>query len=247
MRTFRADLHIHSCMSPCSELDMTPSAIVRTAVEAGLDIIAIADHNSSEHIGVTTAIARDSGLTVIPAMEISTMEEAHILALFGDLDSCLAVQGRIYDHLQMVPGYTHDETSQPVVNEKNEILYFNPRPLINATDLPASAVVDLIHNKDGLAIASHIDRETFSIVSQLGFIPDSVSFDAVELSWRIRSEEQASAILPSPDLTAVSFSDAHHVQDIGRRTTEFNIEIPSLEEIALAIKAQSGRSVQIRF
>lgn len=232
-------------MSPCSELDMTPSTIIDEAILRGINIIAVADHNSAEHVAVTARLARRHDLIALPAMEISSSEEAHILALFESVDSCMDLQKIVYDNLPDVPGYSHDETSQPVVNENDEVLFFNHHPLINATSLTLASVVDLIHRHKGIAIASHIDRETFSIISQLGFIPDDLALDGVELSWRIRSSQQAHGLVPQQKYPVVSFSDAHHVQDIGRRVTEFSMHEPTFRELVLCLEGAEGRSARI--
>lgn len=226
---------------------MTPVKIVSRAAELGLDIIAIADHNSAEHVEVARKIASPFGLTVIPAMEICSSEEVHILALFEHPAPCKEVQEVIYSRIPAIPSYKHDETSQPVVNELDEILFFNPYPLINAVEMPLATLVDLIHGKNGLVIASHIDRESFSIISQLGFIPDDLALDALEVSYRVQSYREAADRLPLHPYQAVSFSDSHQVTDIGRRITEFSMERPSLEEIRLSLRGEGGRGFRILF
>jgi len=226
---------------------MTPSAIVLQARQKSLDIIAVADHNSAEHVVVTAMIAQQHGLFAIPAMEIASSEEAHVLALFESAESCLDLQRVIYEHLPDIPGYAHDETSQPVVNENDEVLFFNHRPLINATSLTLASLVDLIHRHNGLAIASHVDRETFSIISQLGFIPDDLALDGVELSWRIRSSQQAYDLVHQQKYPVVSFSDAHHVQDIGRRVTVFTMEEPTFDEIVKCLRTEQGRKAEVLY
>jgi PHP family Zn ribbon phosphoesterase len=134
-----------------------------------------------------------------------------------------------------------------VVNEKNEILFFNRLPLINATSLSLSSLVDLIHENNGLAVASHIDRESFSVISQLGFIPDGLPLDAVEISFRITSEERTQSLLPANRYAVVSFSDSHHVKDIGRRITEFTLEEPTVEEISLCFRGRGQRNISILY
>jgi len=247
LRTYRADLHIHSCLSPCADLEMTPARIVREAAGRRLDIIAVSDHNSAENVEVTMALGIRYGLTVIPAIEITSSEEIHVLALFHDIESCLDAQTSVHSAVASSPIYSHDETAQPVVNERDEILYFNPRPLINATDMSLEQVVKFIHDRQGLAVACHVDRESFSVISQLGFFPDGVAFDAAEVSWRVESQGSAASALQGRKLPLVSFSDAHHPADIGRRVTEFRMESPTAGEMARAVRGEEGRSVSICF
>ncbi|MEE9523590.1 MAG: PHP domain-containing protein [Thermodesulfovibrionales bacterium] len=247
LKNYKADLHIHSCLSPCAELDMTPSKIVIKALDAGLDIIAISDHNSAENVEVAIEIAQEHNITVLPAMEITTSEEVHLLALFGNLDDCLNVQKEVHRSIFRVPLYKHDETSQPVVNKKDEILSFNPLPLINATDIPLALIVDLIHNNNGLAVACHIDREAFSIISQLGFIPSGLPLDAVEVSYHVSSDEEAKNFLTGQYYSIASFSDAHYLPDIGRRTTEFYLENPTIHEISMSLRSEGERKLFVLY
>jgi len=226
---------------------MTPVRLIRRAQAMGIDIIAISDHNSAEHVEVAGQIASRHGITVLPAMEICSAEEVHILALFGDAASCRDVQEAVYARIPVIPSYRHDETSQPVVNEDDEILFFNTYPLINATEIPVASLIELIHHKGGLAIASHIDRESFSIISQLGFIPDDLPLDAVEVSSRVSSEEEARRLLPGVRYPIVSFSDAHHIEDVGRRVTEFRMERPTIDEIRLSLEGNGERGYAILF
>ncbi len=245
LKKYKADLHIHSCLSPCAELDMTPSNIVKQALHKKLDIIAISDHNSAENVGVTMKIAREHNITVMPAMEITTSEEVHLLALFGTLEDCVTVQKEVQRSISRIPFYKHDETSQPVVNEKDEVLSFNPLPLINATDIPLASMIDMIHSNNGLAIACHIDKEAFSIISQLGFIPPGLPLDAVEVSFRIRSDEEVKRLFIGESYPALSFSDAHHLSDIGRRVTNLIIKEPTIQEITMCLVEKDGRKAEI--
>ena len=185
LKQFRADLHIHTCLSPCAELDMTPSAIVRHAVIKGIDIIAITDHNSTENIAATQRAAENTTVTVLAGMEICSSEEAHILALFDSFENVIKLQNIVYSKL--LPGENDERRfgDQVVVNEKDEVLDFNKRLLIVETSLYAQEILMLIHFWGGLAVASHVDRDAFSIISQLGFIPDDLQFDALEMSSNI--------------------------------------------------------------
>jgi PHP family Zn ribbon phosphoesterase len=129
------------------------------------------------------------------------------------------------------------------VNEKDEVMGFNPRLLIAATNLTVQRVLELVRSLGGIAIASHVDREAFSVLSQLGFIPEDLRFDALEFSPRMRRRD-AEATFPELKLFPwVSFSDAHYVKDIGRRTTAFTMREPSLDEMRQAFSCVDGRSL----
>lgn len=244
LKGFKADLHIHTCLSPCSELEITPSAIVRTASDKGLDIIAITDHNSAENVMAARKCAQHTGITVFAGMEITSSEEVHILALFEDIESILKLQEHIYMHLMPAGNDPGKFGDQIVVNERDEVTDFNTRLLISATSLTARAIITTIHTFGGLSIASHIDREAFGVISQLGFIPDDLLFDALEISARTSRDQAEQLFKMYSSFAWISSSDAHRLNDIGKRTTDFFIQEPSLQEIQLALHNVDGRKIE---
>jgi PHP family Zn ribbon phosphoesterase len=176
-------------------------------------------------------------------MEVTSSEEVHILALFELPDQAAALQEIVQSNL---PSGENDERlygHQIVVNENNEVMGFNRRLLIAATSLGAFEIVSRIRSLGGVSIASHVDREAFSVLSQLGFIPDDLRFDAIELSPRAHRAEAASAFHDLKEFPWVSFSDAHHIKDIGRRTTTFTVREPTFQEIRKALNRADGRDL----
>ncbi len=242
MRAFKADLHIHSCLSPCGELDMSPRAIVEKSVEKGLDLISVCDHNSAENVAAVMRAGRQSGIAVLAGMEISSREEVHSLAFFDTEEQILRLQDLIYAHMK---GSNRPELfgDQVVANEYDEVEGFNDRLLIGAVQLGLDEIVETVHRLGGISIASHVDRPSFSVMSQLGFFPDDICLDAVEIS-RHTSVGKAMATIPGIEkFTIVSFSDAHFPQDIGCAHTSFLLEAPAVEEIKLALGSKEGRKV----
>jgi PHP family Zn ribbon phosphoesterase len=239
---FVADLHIHTCLSPCAELSMTPRDIVEKVASLGINIIAICDHNSAENVSVTRDVARKKGIQVVAGMEINSSEEVHVLGLFGNLEDVSKMQEIIYDNL---PGENDEDTfgMQVVVNETDEVLGFNKRLLIGATSLSVNRVVDLIHSFNGLAVASHIDRDGYGIIGQLGFIPQELEFDALEISRRTRPDEARIKFASYQYLPWISSSDAHRLEDIGKRTTSLFMHHSTFEELRLALRGAGGRKV----
>jgi len=240
---FRADLHIHTCLSPCSELSMTPGRIVARAAALGISIMAVCDHNTVEQVEVTSTIAKKKGIRVIAGIEINTSEEVHILGLFGKLTDAFRMQAIVYEHLQSGENNKEAFGPQVLVNENEEVLGFNKRLLIGATDLSVNRIVELIHGFNGLAIASHIDREGFGIIGQLGFIPQGVEFDALEISYRADREEAHTRFRLYRHIPWITSSDAHRLEDIGRSTTGFVMEHSTFDELRLALKGAEGRKV----
>lgn len=238
MKRLKADLHIHTCLSACAEIDMTPRRIIDKALEKGLDIIALSDHNSAENVSIAAELARDKGIMVLPAMEITSIEEAHVLAIFETVDKALAMQEKVYAQL---PDGVHDEDLlgyQLVVNEADEILNFSKKMCFSATGLSVKDLVDAIHALGGFAVASHIDREYFSVISQLGFIPDDVEFDALEISCNTGHEKAKMLFGDYASIPWIISSDAHDLNSIGKSHTVFVLEGPSFKEIALALRGE---------
>jgi PHP family Zn ribbon phosphoesterase len=242
LKIYNCDLHIHTCLSPCAELDMHPKALVHRALERELDMIAICDHNASANVPYVIAAATGQNLKVIPAMEITTSEEVHLLALFESLSGLMKLQAVIDQHLFG----KNDEKRfgvQAIVNELGEVEGLNNQLLIGATDLSIDTLIDTIHQLEGLAIPAHIDRESFSVLSQLGFIDDSTHFDALEIS-KLTGIQQGrirySDLGQYPFLTS---SDAHFIKDIGTSTTKILLEEPTFVELKMALQKQNGRHI----
>jgi predicted metal-dependent phosphoesterase TrpH len=242
LRRFKADLHIHSCLSPCCDLDMSPRAIVERSLERELDLIALCDHNSAENVGAAMRAGAKRGLQVLPGLEISSQEEVHTLAIFDDEAQALRMQTLVYAHLK---GTNRPELfgDQVVANEFDEVEGFNDRRLIGAAQLGLHEVVKAVHRLGGISIASHVDRPSFSVLSQLGFIPDDLELDGVEVSPRTDVRSARTAIPGIGSRTVVAFSDAHFLTDIAGATTLFHLEAPTVDELRLALASQAGRGV----
>ncbi len=241
-KRFRADLHIHTCLSPCGDLSMAPGVIVEEALKKGLDAIGICDHNAAENVPAVRKAAEKKKIAVLGGMEITSREEVHILALFDDDEKLFELQEKVYENL---PGLNDEKAfgEQVIVNENNKVTGLNTRLLIGATNLPLDRVVETIRSLSGLAIAAHVDRESFGIIGQLGFIPEGLPLDALELSGKILPDE-ARAVLPEVSgFPLVTFSDAHYPEDIGKRSTSFRVAELQVEEIREALLGREGRRV----
>lgn len=237
-----ADLHVHTCLSPCGDLSMSPRDIVETARSKGIDMIAICDHNTCENIEAVTRAAWGRSLKVLPGMEVTSEEEVHIVALFENLADVLALQSVIYAHLH---GENDEKVFglQVVVNEFSEVLGFNKKLLIGATDLSIEEVVNAIHRFNGLAIAAHVDREGFGIIGQVGFIPQDVQLDALEISSQMTIEEAKKEFYAYSHYPFISSSDAHFLEHIGQSTTRFLLQNLSLAELKKALRGDDGRTI----
>ncbi len=242
LKEFRLDLHIHTCLSPCADLTMIPGEIIKKAKEKGLDGIGICDHNSAENIIAVKKAGERRGLQVLGGVEITSSEEVHILAFFSDDNALLEMQDIIYKNLS---GENNESFfgEQLVADEYDRIIDLNNRLLIGSTRLTVDEIVRSIHRLGGVAVASHIDRESFSIIGQLGFIPEGLCLEALELSPNYDSSKLEN--YKSYGLQLVTFSDAHFLTDIGKSYTNFFLESFSFSEILKAFRGIEGRKAVI--
>lgn len=239
LRRFRADFHIHTCLSPCAELDLYPRRIVERAREAGLDMIAVTDHNAAANAGAVIRAAAGTGLTVFPGLEISSEEDVHILGVFETMEAMGPLLEAVSGLGAAAGSATDFSQDQVLVDEHDEVTGFHPAFLSGSVPLPVFEIVELIRAGSGLAIAAHFDRPAFGLVSQLGFVPPGLRLDALETF----GQTPAAGEMRASPLPRLAFSDAHAAREIGRRSTDFWLAAPSLAEIRLALAGQAGRRI----
>lgn len=222
---------------------MTPQSIVRVCQENKVDMIAICDHNSAENVKSVQRAAEGTGLSVLAGMEITTEEEVHLLAIFDDEAHVTQLQTIIYEHL--LPGENDEDLfgMQVVANERDEVESIVNKLLIGGTTLSLEEAVEKIHELGGLAVPSHIDRESFSLVAQLGMIPEDLPVDALEVSALTDVEDVRHRIPGAGQFCLITSSDAHRLDEIGRVMTTFHVAEATLEEIQKALKRIDGRSI----
>ncbi len=258
MMRILADMHVHTVLSPCASRDMLPPAIVREAARKGLAMIAVCDHNSAGNVQAVMAAARQAAaaggaapLAVIAGMEITTAEEAHVLGLFPDPSAASAAAGEVLAGLPpwraLSPrGSTAAARSpeQDLVDAAGAVVGVEQRMLSAASRFTLSETVDLIHRHGGLAVAAHMDRRSFSVVSQLGFLPPGVPFDGLEISAAGVARGRAAGFVQH-GLPLVSSSDSHFLDDIGVSATALEVGGPGFAELALALAGRQGRGCTI--
>jgi PHP family Zn ribbon phosphoesterase len=236
MKFFRADLHIHTVLSPCGDLEMSPVNIVSEAAIKGLDIIGITDHNTTRHCGLITKLAAERGIFVMQGAEVTTKEEVHCLAFFENTDALEKFQEFLDSSLTEVMNDPVIFGYQVQVDEDENVVYEEKRLLINAISKSFEETEAYIHSLNGLFIPAHLNRQKNSIYSQLGLLPDKLNADAVEIS-RATTSEQFIAVHPEvKNFTVLRNSDAHYPDDIGTAFTLFYIEEATFNEIKQALK-----------
>lgn len=226
------DFHIHSALSPCADNDMTPCNIVNMARLKGLDAIAVTDHNSIKNAGAVMQAGKEAGILVIPGMEIETKEEVHVLSLFPSLKAAEQVWQSVAANMPEISNRHEIFGKQLVMDEKDNVTAEEGALLVTASSLSINEVFSLVKGAGGAAIPAHVDREAYSVLSNLGFIPDEINASAIEVSKRV---SDLSRYLDScPELKkykVVSNSDAHFLGDISERKNFIDIFDNKPEEI----------------
>lgn len=236
MRLIKIDMHIHTCLSPCADLSISPKRIVERAYQKGLNMIFITDHNSIENAEAAMKSSKKyKDLKVYPGMEITSKEEVHTLALFENLDDAYKTQNYIYNYLPDTDN-EQEYKEQIIANENDEVEGFLKKSLFNAVDISVDGVVSLIHKNNGLAIAAHIDRESFSVIGQLGFIPEELQYDALEVSPNMSLEEAKEAYREyNSRFRFIKGSDSHFLESIGSTYTELYIKGNSFKSLSSSL------------
>ena len=243
LNKYKADLHNHSVLSPCGDLDMSPSRIIAEAKSKRIDIIGISDHNSTLHCKLMVELGKEEGIFVLPGVEVNTREEIHCLAFFENLELVKEFQDFLNDHLPQIQNVSSMFGEQLIVDRNENIIYEQEYLLVSALDADIYTVSDKVKSLGGLFIPAHIDRPYNSIISQLGFIPDDLKIDALEISPRYLVSVYRQHHPEFNNVTLITNSDAHQPEAMGRATSIFEIKEPSFAEITLALKGLEGRKI----
>ncbi len=230
----KADLHIHTVLSPCGDLEMSPSAIVERAVELGLNIIGIVDHNSTLNANVARKIGEEKNVFVMMGAEVTTREEVHCLCFMPNELVLDEFQHFIDSKLVYYPNDVTKFGLQLVVDSFENILDEIPHLLINALDCSITELQQKVYELNGIFIPAHVDRSSYSISSQLGFVPEDLKFDLLELSSFAEKNNFFDKFPWFVDYKYIKCSDAHFLCDIAKVYTEMELEDASFESIRKA-------------
>ncbi len=243
LRPFRLDLHLHSVLSPCAELEMGAAEIAARAREIGLDGLALTDHNGSANVPALRR-ACVGGPAVFAGAEVQTEEDIHVVSLFPDDEAALAFQGWLWERLPSTPNDPAVFGYQRVGDEGGGILDQIEPLLVQGVAAGIDEVLREIRSRGGLSILAHVDRPSFSYTAVLGPVPPDVGADGVEFSWRAPEEELRAFRRRLPHLPLLRSSDAHRLDDMrADRTSLFLLESPCFEELRLALRGEGGRRI----
>lgn len=238
MTELRYDLHIHTCLSPCADEEMTPNNIVNLALLLGLDVIGVTDHNTARNGPAVWRVGREKGLLVLPGMELETAEEVHVVCLFPEPEAALEFEGELSRYFRPLKNRPELFGRQIVMDWQDNPIAEEERLLLGATRLGIDRAAELAVRFGGTAFPAHIDRPAGGILSQLGFIPTEMGFSAVELSasadvarWReSRPELEKFRVLCN--------SDAHTLCDISMMKSTIQTQARAAEAVIAALNAR---------
>ncbi|MDR2006169.1 MAG: PHP domain-containing protein [Acidaminococcales bacterium] len=240
-----ADLHIHTLLSPCAAVEMTPRHIVLKAAAHGVNLIAITDHNVSANVLPAVRLGQEHGVAVWPGMEVETREGGHMVVLFDSLRKMLAFQKLLDENMSGLKNNPERFGGQFVVDENDRFVREEERLLLAAVNLDAGALAAYAARLGGVCVASHIDRPAYSLLTYFGFIPPGLGLAAVELSGaglRAGGEQKYAAL--TGGLPCITNSDAHVMDDfLGGPKNHIYMKEPVIGEFKLALAAAGGRMV----
>lgn len=245
MKSYRAELHSHTVLSPCAEVEMIPPLIVQTAIERGINLLAVTDHNASANVQAVQQAAQGAGLMVLPGMELQTREEVHLLCLFDTLDQLAGWQASVDKHLPPLENNIDHFGEQFVVDETGEFIRREPRLLLTSADISLEEAVSGVNAIGGMAIPAHVDRRANGLLEILGFVPEDAAVSALEISRHLTVDM---APLRYPQIRGyplIRDGDAHRLNEF-LGVNEFWVERPTITELKMALRRENGREHRLR-
>ena len=224
------DFHLHSCLSPCGDEDMTPNNIVGMAKLLGLDVIALTDHNSCKNCEAIMRVGAREGLCVVPGMELSTSEDIHVVCLFPALESALAFSDYVADHTAHIPNRPNIYGRQFIMNDADEVTGEEENLLIMATNISADEAFEKVRAHGGFAYPAHIDRDSYSITAVLGDLTPECNHGFAEISFDA-NEAQLRELYSLEGVELICSSDAHYLENM--KDAQNTLELPELSPKAV--------------
>lgn len=244
MKTYLAELHVHTVLSPCAGVEMIPPLIVREALRHNINLIAITDHNASENASAVIQAAEGQDLTVLPGMELQTIEEVHVLCLFDTLEQLEKLQNLVDHSLPEIPNNIEFFGEQFIVDETGEFITRKQQLLITSTSLSIEQAFQAVDELGGLFIPAHVNRQAFGLLYHLGFVPPDLPLEALEISRHISRRDAVETYPQIKDYPLIQSGDVHYLQDF-LGVNQFLLQKPTISEIKMALKQEKGRYLTI--
>ena len=245
MRCLRADLHIHSVLSPCGGLEMSPQALLARARELGLDWLAITDHNSMANCSAYEKVIRKGGLAFSWGVEVQTSEEIHVLVYFDDSSAALSFDHELYKSLLPIENDADFFGDQVIIDENEDIIRMEKRALAGSSQWDLSELWTQAQAYAGFVVPAHVDASVNSIISQLGFMPESPVFEAFGITAKCDSARWMQKQPYFVNKTMIRASDAHYLSDLGVGYSMVHVTEPTIRELRLAALRQDERRIDI--
>lgn len=236
------DLHIHSCLSPCGDDDMTPANIVGMSMIKGLDVIAVTDHNSCKNCPAVMAAAEEYGILAIPGMEINTSEEVHAVCLFEELKAAMEFDAYVYEKLMPFPNNEKIFGRQLIYDNSDQICGKVENLLINAVDISFDQLWALVRGYGGVMFPAHVDKTANSLISNLGFIPPDSQFRTAEVKDLKKLHKLQKEHPYLQQCKIISNSDAHYLEHINEPELTLHVAEKSVKAILESLLAPVGFS-----
>jgi len=208
------DFHIHSCLSPCGDDDMTPNNLVNMAALSGCEVIAITDHNTCKNAPAVMKAGEGVGLLVVPGMELCTAEEAHVVCLFETLEGAMEFDSYIYNNMPHIPNKAEIFGEQRLMNEEDELLGLEENLLLVSSFVGANEAAALAAEYGGVAFPAHVNRDSYSVIASLGSIPAEAGFTTAEVT---RDCDLDKLKQQNPELNGMRIlrdSDSHYLETL---------------------------------
>ncbi len=231
------DFHIHSCLSPCGDNDMTPNNIVNMALLSGLSAIAITDHNTCRNCVAAAKVAADAGLTFLAGMELCTIEEAHVVCLFPTVEAALAFEETVAKTLPPLPNRPDIFGEQLICDKGDNVIEHYAPLLATATDISVDNVVELVKQFGGAAFPAHIDRPSFSITAALGTLPP-LGFAVTEATHKADPAALCEQYTEAHGKPMLLNSDAHYLEHIREAGAWLDLPENTPETILAALRGE---------
>lgn len=237
------DLHIHSGLSPCGSEDMSPNNILNMSLIKGLDVIAVTDHNSIENVEVVYDLSKNMDLMVIPGMEIQTQEDIHSIVLFETVEALKIFYNKMLPYQLKLPNKPEKFGHQHIYNAEDEVVGEVAHYLIVPFSINLEDMVQIVNDMEGVVFPAHVNRNSFSIINNIGFIPENLQvnnlewYKTPELDMNAYKNRMFKAYRP------LFNSDAHDLIQISERENFLEVEEKSVKGILNFLKSEVQRRI----
>lgn len=243
LKKYKIDLHNHTVLSPCGGLEMSPVAVIERAKMLGLDMIAITDHNSCKNCQAYYELGKENGIVVISGVEIQTMEEIHVVALFASVEEAMNFDAQVYEALLPIDNNPDFFGDQVIVDKDENIVGIEDRALINSVVWDFETTVNKVKEFNSICFPAHVDAQTNSVISQLGFLPPNLDIDGIGITAKCDIKAFLTNNSYLEGITVIRNSDAHYINDMGSGSCFARLEELTFAELKKAFAKEEGREI----